>query len=97
VRIGLVSQIARGAVAIHNSGGDVSLTLPSDIRANVELIVAGSPLGDERLVRSEFPELAVTRRQDGVYAVGALNGGGPKVLVRTSSGVIRLKKGAPAE
>lgn len=96
VRVGIVSSDIKGGIAIRNQGGDVSLTLPSDLRANIELIVAGALLADERMVRSDFPELAVTRRQDGVYASGMLNGGGPKVVVRTTSGVIRLRKGAPA-
>jgi hypothetical protein len=97
VRVGIVSPEIKGGVAIRNDGGDVSLTLPADLRANVELIVAGTTLlNNERMVRSDFPELAVTRRQDGVYASGTLNGGGPRVVVRTTSGVIRLRKGAPA-
>jgi DUF4097 and DUF4098 domain-containing protein YvlB len=97
VRVGIVSPEIKGGVAIRNEGGDVSLTLPANLRANVELIVAGEALPNgERMVRSDFPELAVTRRQDGVYATGTLNGGGPRIVVRTTSGVIRLRKGAPA-
>ena len=95
IRIGVAVPLIRGGVAIRNDGGDVSLTLPADFRANLELVVTGRP-GDERLVRSDFPELAVTRRIDGVSASGTLNGGGPKVVVRTSSGAIRLRKGPPA-
>lgn len=96
VRLAIVSPTVKGGVAIRNAGGDVSLTLPSDFRGDVELIVVGSPEVHERLVRSDFPELSVTRRHDGVYASGTLNGGGPKVVVRTTSGVIRLRKGPPA-
>jgi DUF4097 and DUF4098 domain-containing protein YvlB len=96
VRVGIVSPTVKGGAAIRNAGGDVSLTLPSDFRGDVELIVVGSTDVHERPVRSDFPELAVTRRQDGVYASGSLNGGGPKVVVRTTSGVIRLRKGSPA-
>lgn len=96
IRIGVVAPLIRGGVAIRNGGGDVSLTLPADFRANLELVVTGSYPGDERPVRSDFPELAVTRRPDGVYASGVLNGGGPRVVVHTTSGVIRLRKGRPA-
>jgi DUF4097 and DUF4098 domain-containing protein YvlB len=78
-------------VAIRSHGGDVELVLPSEFRADVELIVDAAD-ADERRIRSDFPELAVTRRGTTQRAVGTLNGGGPKVTVRTATGSIRLKK-----
>jgi len=97
VRVGIVSRAIKGGIAIRNSGGDVTLTLPSDFKGDVELIVIGSPGFNEDLIRSDFAEVSLTRRPDSQKAVGALNGGGPKVVVRTTSGAIRLRKGPAAE
>jgi DUF4097 and DUF4098 domain-containing protein YvlB len=95
VRVGILSREVKGGVAIHDSGGDVTLTLPADFRGEVDLEVRDSD-PDETLIRSEFPEIAVTRQHGSQRAAGNLNGGGPKVLVRTQSGSIRLRKGPPA-
>jgi DUF4097 and DUF4098 domain-containing protein YvlB len=95
VRVAIVTREARGGVSIRDSGGDVTLTLPSDFRGEVSLEVRD---GDqqEALIRSDFSEIAVTRQRDSQRASGVLNGGGPKVLVQTHSGTIRLRKGPPA-
>lgn len=94
VRIGVTSREARGGISIRNAGGDVSLTLPADFRGEVELVVSGAD-SEESSIRSDFPEIAVTRRAGSQYASGTLNGGGSKVFVRTSSGAIRLGKSPP--
>ncbi len=95
VRVALVAREVKGGVSIRDSGGDVTLTLPSDFRGEVSLEVRE---GDqqETLIRSEFSEIAVSRQRDSQRASGVLNGGGPKVLVQTQSGTIRLRKGPPA-
>lgn len=76
---------------------NLTLTLPADFRGDLELIVIGSPGFNEDLIRSDFPEVTLTRRPDFQRAAGVLNGGGPKVSVRTASGAIRLRKGPAAE
>jgi hypothetical protein len=95
VRVGILSREVKGGVTIRDSGGDVTLTLPADFRGEVDLEVRDSD-SDEALIRSEFPEIAVTRQHGSQRAAGNLNGGGPRVLVRTQSGSIRLRKGPPA-
>lgn len=95
VRVGILSREIKGGVTIRDSGGDVTLTLPADFRGEVDLEVHDFD-PDETLIRSEFPEIAVTRQHGTQRAAGNLNGGGPKVLVRTQSGSIRLRKGPPA-
>ncbi|MDQ2870540.1 MAG: DUF4097 domain-containing protein, partial [Acidobacteriota bacterium] len=92
VRVGLVSREARGGVTIRNAGGDVTLTLPANFRGEIELTASDADL-DETAIRSDFPEIAVTRRSGSQQATATLNGGGPKVTVRTSSGSIRVRKG----
>ena len=93
VRIGVGSNEVKGGVTIHNSGGDVTLTLPAGCKADVELFVSGAD-EDEQAIRSEFPNLAVSKRPGSQHATLSLNGGGEKIVVKTSSGTIRLKKSA---
>ena len=96
VRIGVVSKLARSGVDIHNSGGDIVLTLPSNIQADVDLAVEGIDDPDEVLIHSDFPGIAVARAEDSQRASGTINGGGPRIVVRTTSGSIRLRKGPAA-
>ncbi len=93
IRIGVASCDSRASVTIHNDGGDVSLSLPGDCKADVELTVLGAD-EDETSIRSEFPDLQVSKKAGNQRATAALNGGGEKIVVRTSSGTIRLRKGA---
>ncbi len=95
VRVAIVTREARGGVSIRDDGGDVTLTLPADFRGEVDLQVLDSA-PQETFIRSDFPEVAVTRQHDSQRASGLLNGGGPKVVVRTHSGSIRLRKAPPA-
>jgi len=96
VRIAVLSREPKGGVVIRNGGGDVTLTLPGDVHAEVELAVDDSSDAEETFIRSDFPEVAIVRRSDSVRASGALNGGGPRISVRTTSGTIRLRKAAAA-
>ena len=92
VRIGVGSNEVKGGVTIHNSGGDVTLTLPPGCKADVDLFVSGAD-EDEQAIRSEFPNLTVSKRPGSQHATLSLNGGGEKIVVKTTSGTIRLKKG----
>jgi len=96
IKATLSSRESKGGVSILNSGGDVTLVLPADFHGDIDLEVSGCSDQEERVIRSDFPELAITRRGTSQHASGALNGGGPRVVVRTTSGTIRLRKGANA-
>jgi hypothetical protein len=52
---------------------------------------------DEISIRSDFPEISISRREGTVRGTGAINGGGEKVRVRTTSGTIRLRRGPAAQ
>jgi len=93
VRVAILSREPRGGISIRNGGGDVTLTLPADVRAEVELEVAGCGDPSGPFIRSDFPEIAVTRSGIDSRASGILNGGGARIVIRTSSGTIRLRKG----
>jgi hypothetical protein len=90
VRLGLTAKQA--SIAVRNGGGDVILTLPADFRGDFDLQVSdASP--EETAIRSDLPGISVTKRAGSQQASGSLNGGGPKVVVKTSSGTIRIRKG----
>ena len=93
VRIGALAPAIPGGITVHNSGGDVTLWLPADCKADVELSVTGVE-EDETAIRSDFPDLTVSKRPGSQRATAKLNGGGEKIVVRTSSGTIRIRKGA---
>lgn len=96
VRVVIVSRLLKNGISIRNAGGDVVLTLPADFRGEVDLEVQGPVDPEDIFIRSEFPGVAVTRGAEAQRASGILNGGGPRVLVRTSSGSIRLRRGPAA-
>jgi DUF4097 and DUF4098 domain-containing protein YvlB len=93
VRIGVTTCGPQDAVTIRDSGGDVTLWLPLDCKASLDLAVTGADR-DDTAIRSEFPELSLSRKGGAQRGIQELNGGGGKIVVRTSSGTIRIKKGA---
>ena len=95
VKAAVFARDPRGGISIANAGGDVTLTLPADFRGDFDLSVSGVPDEDERMIHSDFPEVAVTRRSGSQRATGQTNGGGVRVAIHTNSGEIRLRK-APA-
>ncbi|HEY6049970.1 MAG TPA: DUF4097 family beta strand repeat-containing protein [Thermoanaerobaculia bacterium] len=95
VRITILTREPRGGISIRNAGGDVTLIVPANFKGDLDLTALDADL-DETAIRSDFPEIAVTRRSGSQQGSGSLNGGGPKVTVRTSSGSIRIRKGPSA-
>jgi hypothetical protein len=93
----IVGRETADGVTISSGAGDVTLVLPANYKANLEIQVSGLDEDSEGIV-SEFPDLTISRRSHSSRetAAGALNGGGPKVAIRISSGTVRLKKGPPA-
>ena len=91
VRVAVTSKDIRGGISIESGGGDVTLSLPPDCKANVELFVSGADEMDTA-IRSEFGELTLSKRSDNQRATAVLNGGGEKISVKTTSGTIRLRK-----
>ena len=93
----IVGRDTPEGVTISSGSGDVTLVLPANFHANVDVQVNGVDDESDAIV-SEFPEIAISRRPSSMQqsAKGALNGGGPRVAIRISSGTVRLKKGPPA-
>ncbi|PYQ68089.1 MAG: hypothetical protein DMF54_02210 [Acidobacteria bacterium] len=95
VRIAIASRQLKNGVTIQNGGGDVTLTLPSDFRGDFDLTVTESD-PSEPAIRSDFPEISISRREGVVRGNGTVNGGGEKVRIQTTSGTIRLRRGPAA-
>jgi DUF4097 and DUF4098 domain-containing protein YvlB len=96
VRIAVAVRQPREGIRIVNGGGDVALMLPADFKGELDLTVTEAD-PSEPAVRSEFPEISISRKDGTVRATGAVNGGGEKVTVQTSSGTIRLRRGPAAQ
>jgi DUF4097 and DUF4098 domain-containing protein YvlB len=80
---------------LTTSGGDVTVTLPANYKADVEIHVTGGEADTDAIV-SQFPEISVSRRSGNVQGEARLNGGGPKLVIRSTSGVVTVKKGPAA-
>ncbi len=80
-------------------GGDITVTLPSNFRADVEIRITGG--GEENQVRSDFGEITVSapagHRPGPIRATGKLNGGGPRLFLQTAAGRVSLRKGPTAD
>ena len=77
---------------LTTSGGDVTVTLPANVRADLEIHVTGGEV-DPDSITSQFPEVSVARRSGHLLGEGRLNGGGAKLVIRSTSGVVTVKKG----
>ena len=77
---------------LTTSGGDVTVTLPANVKADVEIHVSGGEADVDSIV-SQFPEIAISRRSGHVLGEARLGGGGPKLVIRSTAGVVTVRKG----
>jgi DUF4097 and DUF4098 domain-containing protein YvlB len=94
----IICEITSAAAAggeLATSGGDVTITLPANYRADVDVRVSGVD-SDTDAVISQFPEITVSRRPGSISGEGKLNGGGPKLIIRSNSGTVTIRKGPAA-
>ena len=73
----------------------MTITLPANYRADVDVRVSGVD-PDTDAVISQFPEITVSRRPGSISGEGKLNGGGPKLIIRSNSGTVTIRKGPAA-
>lgn len=90
-----IVSVGRPGIEVATGGGDVTLVLPANYRGDVDVRVTGVDAEGDYIV-SQFPDLAVVKREGMQKAEGKLGGGGPKISVRTAAGVILIRKGPPA-
>jgi len=87
-----ITSAGGAAGELTTSGGDVTVTLPANVRADVEIHVTGGEV-DADAIASQFPEISVALRSGHLLGEGRLNGGGAKLVIRSTSGVVTVKKG----
>jgi len=90
-----ISSTAGPGGELVTSGGDVIVTLPSNYRADIDVRVSGAEVEPDA-ISSQFPEIVVTRRPGSISGEGRLNGGGPKLIIRSTSGSVSVRKGPAA-
>jgi DUF4097 and DUF4098 domain-containing protein YvlB len=90
-----ITSTAAAGGDLTTSGGDVTITLPANYRADLDVRVSGVE-PDADAITSQFPEVAVSRRAGAISGEGKLNGGGPKLTIRSNSGTVTIRKGPAA-
>jgi DUF4097 and DUF4098 domain-containing protein YvlB len=80
---------------LATGGGDVTVTLPANYRADVDVRVSGVD-PDSDAVISQFPEITISHRPGSISGEGKLNGGGPRLTIRSNSGTVTIRKGPAA-
>ncbi len=90
-----ISSSAAPGGELMTSGGDVTVTLPSNYRADIDVRVSGTEM-EADAISSQFPEVVVTHRPGSISGEGKLNGGGPKLIIRSTSGSVTVRKGPAA-
>jgi TonB family protein len=79
-----------GLSQLTSGNGDIVVFLPRNLAADIDAVVES---GGERRIEAD-PALALQIQERGngpVHAMGALNGGGPPLKLRTTAGKIRLQ------
>jgi TonB family protein len=79
-----------GLSQLTSGNGDIVVFLPRNLAADIDAVVES---GGERRIEAD-PALALQIQDRGngpVHAMGALNGGGPPLKLRTTAGKIRLQ------
>lgn len=76
---------------LETGGGDITVTIPSNLSVTVRAISESGRMGS---IVTEFPEIRLQRSGSGGHAVatGALNGGGPVLKVAAARGVVYLRR-----
>jgi DUF4097 and DUF4098 domain-containing protein YvlB len=90
-----ITSTAAAGGDLTTSGGDVTITLPANYRADLDVRVSGVE-PDADAITSQFPEVTVSRRAGAISGEGKLNGGGPKLTIRSNSGTVTIRRGPGA-
>jgi hypothetical protein len=72
-------------ISLKTSGGGITLLLPSNVRASIDAHTSGGH------ANSAIP-LSSTEMDTHTWLVGAINGGGEPILLRTSGGSIHIER-----
>ena len=85
ITVGLIASPPKDC-ALEVAGGDILMTVPKSIAVDLDAKSNGGS------VRCDLPAANIVNREGGSGALrGKINGGGPKLFLRTTSGDIQLK------
>lgn len=90
-----ITSTAAAGGDLTTSGGDVTITLPANYRADLDVKVSGVEPDADAIV-SQFPEVTISHRPGAISGEGKLNGGGPRLTIRSNSGTVTIRKGPAA-
>jgi DUF4097 and DUF4098 domain-containing protein YvlB len=79
-----------GSTQIENRSGDISLYIPDKAGFQID---ARARNGE---IESDFDAIKVNSNDDQATATGAVNGGGPHVIINNEHGTIEVRKGSSA-
>ena len=77
---------ANKGIELKTSGGDITVKVSSDIRASIELSTSGGHVSNSGIKINNATKMSRTK------IFGEINGGGEKLIARTSGGDVELKK-----
>lgn len=72
-----------GNVLLYTSGGSIEATLPAQIRVDLKASTSGGRVSSDFLVNGEISKRKIE---------GKINGGGPKLILHTSGGSVKIRK-----
>ena len=91
----IVKSINDNTIDLSTSGGDVSLSLPDNIKADVFAQITVYNKWDDSEIRSDFP-LDISKEKRGskliITGQGRINGGGEDITLKTSGGDITIDR-----
>lgn len=101
IAVGLTAVAPGGATSVSSLNGDISLTLPANVKTELHLDSGrGEIVSDFELdVKPSKPLIERNERRGGVsvkmenVVVATVNGGGPVIRIKTYNGDIKLSKG----
>jgi DUF4097 and DUF4098 domain-containing protein YvlB len=83
------------SIDLSSSGGDIYLSVPDDMKADIFAQIIVYDKWDKNEIRSDFP-LEITEEQRGskliITGKGKINGGGDEITLKTSGGDIKINR-----
>ncbi|MCJ7554714.1 MAG: DUF4097 domain-containing protein [Ignavibacteriaceae bacterium] len=73
-------------IELNTSGGDITVKVSADIKASVEMSTSGGHVSNSGINISDAKKMSRTK------ILGEINGGGEKLIARTSGGDVELKR-----
>ena len=101
VTVGLAAVAPGGATSVSTLNGDITLTLPSNVKTELHLDSGRGEINSdfELDIKPAKPLIERTEHRGGVsvkmedVVVATVNGGGPVIRIKTFNGDIKLSKG----